>query len=84
LFSQIVLAGGSTLFPGFGDRLLGEVKRHPSAPKDTKIKISAPTERMYTTFVGGSILASLSTFKAMWVSRAEYMENGFRALAGGK
>ena len=26
LFGQVVLSGGSTLFPGFGDRLLNEVK----------------------------------------------------------
>jgi len=25
LFGQVVLSGGSTLFPGFGDRLLNEV-----------------------------------------------------------
>lgn len=38
LYSNIVLSGGSTLFPGFGDRLLHEVKR--LAPKEVKIKIS--------------------------------------------
>ncbi|RXM94157.1 Beta-centractin [Acipenser ruthenus] len=36
LFSNIVLSGGSTLFKGFGDRLLSEVKK--LAPKDVKIK----------------------------------------------
>ncbi|KAI9993912.1 hypothetical protein PInf_016434 [Phytophthora infestans] len=34
LFSQIILSGGSTLFPGFGDRLLAEVrKKHPRTLK---------------------------------------------------
>ena len=62
LYSNIVLSGGSTLCKGFGDRLLLEVKK--LAPnKDTKIKISAPPERKYSTWIGGSILASLSTFK---------------------
>lgn len=37
LFSSIVLSGGSTMFPGFGDRLLYEVKS--LAPKDIKIKV---------------------------------------------
>jgi actin-related protein len=27
-------------------------------------------------WVGGSILASLSTFQSMWVSRDEYLEQG--------
>ncbi|NWH81222.1 ACTZ protein, partial [Piaya cayana] len=78
LFSNIVLSGGSTLFKGFGDRLLSEVKK--LAPKDVKIRISAPQERLYSTWIGGSILASLDTFKKMWVSKKEYEEDGARAI----
>lgn len=78
LFSSIVLSGGSTLFKGFGDRLLNEVKK--LAPKDIKIRISAPQERLYSTWIGGSILASLSTFKKMWVSKREYNEEGVKAI----
>lgn len=37
LCSQIVLAGGSTMFPGFGDRLLRDLKH--SLPANTKIRI---------------------------------------------
>lgn len=74
LYSNIVLSGGSTLFPGFGDRLLHEVKR--LAPKEVKIKISAPPERKYSTWIGGSILASLDTFRKMWISHDEYDEDG--------
>jgi len=46
---------------GFGDRLLNEVKK--LALKDVKIKIYAPPERKYSTWIGGSILAGLNTFK---------------------
>lgn len=65
LYSNIVLSGGSTLCKGFGDRLLLEVKK--LALKDIKIKISAPPERKYSTWIGGSILASLSTFKKVCI-----------------
>ncbi|XP_071479948.1 alpha-centractin [Diadema setosum] len=78
LFSNIVLSGGSTLFKGFGDRLLSEVKK--LAPKDVKIRISAPQERLYSTWIGGSILASLDTFKKMWISKKEYDDEGVRAV----
>eukprot|EP01068_Selenidium_serpulae_P009602 Selendium_serpulae@DN5272_c0_g2_i1.p1 len=71
-YSQIVLSGGSTLFAGFGDRLLNEVRK--LAPKDIKIRISAPPDRKMSTWLGGSILASLATFKKMWVSKQEYEE----------
>jgi centractin len=74
LFSQIVVAGGSTLIPGFGDRLLREARIR--SPSHTRIRISAPPERVHSCYVGGSILASLATFKNMWVSREEYEERG--------
>ncbi|TFL06571.1 actin-like protein [Pterulicium gracile] len=73
LFSNIVLSGGSTLCKGFGDRLLTEVKK--LSLKEVKIKIYAPPERKYSTWIGGSILASLTTFKKMWVSAEEYQED---------
>ncbi|KAI0002086.1 actin-related protein [Russula vinacea] len=62
LYSNIVLSGGprSAL-----------VKRM----KDGKIKIYAPPERKYSTWIGGSILAGLNTFKKMWVSAEEYQED---------
>ena len=80
LFSQIVLSGGSTLFNGFGDRLLHELRRHPTSPRETKIRIAAPPERLFSTWIGGSILASLATFKSMWITKEDYQENGARVL----
>ncbi|KAK2817306.1 hypothetical protein Q5P01_025497 [Channa striata] len=41
-----------------------------------KIKIIAPPERKYSVWIGGSILASLSTFQQMWISKQEYDESG--------
>ena len=63
---------------GFGDRLLSELRR-PS-PKDTKIRISAPQERLYSTWIGGSILASLDNFKRIWVTKKEWEQEGARVL----
>jgi centractin len=80
LFTQIVVAGGNTQFTGFCDRLLQEVRKHPLSPKETKIRIAAPPDRIYTTWIGGSILASLSTFKNMWIQKSDYLEQGNRIL----
>uniref|UniRef100_A0A1I8FBL7 Actin n=1 Tax=Macrostomum lignano TaxID=282301 RepID=A0A1I8FBL7_9PLAT len=68
----------TTLFRGFGDRLLAELKR--LVPKDNRLKISAPQERLYSTWIGGSILAALDTFRRMWVSKKEYDEEGARSI----
>lgn len=34
----------------------------------------APPEHKYSVWIGGSILASLSTFKQMWISKQWYNE----------
>ncbi|MEE6497776.1 hypothetical protein FKM82_002844 [Ascaphus truei] len=46
------------------------------APSTMKINIIAPPERKYSVWIGGSILASLSSFQQMWISKQEYDESG--------
>ena len=74
LYANTVLSGGSTMFPGLADRLQKEISQ--LAPNSMKIKIIAPPERKYSVWIGGSILASLSTFQQMWISKQEYDESG--------
>jgi actin-related protein len=74
LYSNIVMSGGSTMFPGIADRMKKEVTA--LAPNSMSIKIVAPPERKYSVWIGGSILASLSTFEDMWITKAEYDESG--------
>merc|ERR1712054_386009 len=74
LFSNIVLSGGTTMYPGIGERMSKELSA--LAPSTIKIKVVASAECKYSVWMGGSILASLSTFQQMWVSKAEYDEAG--------
>jgi actin len=74
LYSNVVMSGGSTMFPGIADRMQKELTA--LAPPTMKIKIVAPPERKYSVWIGGSILASLSTFGQMWISKEEYDEAG--------
>jgi actin beta/gamma 1 len=67
LYSNIVMSGGTTMYPGIADRMQKEITA--LAPSSMKIKIVAPPERKYSVWIGGSILASLSTFQQMWVSK---------------
>ena len=57
LFNNIVLSGGTTMFPGIGDRMQKELTA--LAPSSMRIKIIAPPERKYSVWIGESILASL-------------------------
>ncbi|CAB1322733.1 unnamed protein product [Coregonus sp. 'balchen'] len=74
LYANNVLSGGTTMYPGIGDRMQKEITA--LAPSTMKIKMIAPPERKYSVWIGGSILASLSTFQAMWISKDEYEEAG--------
>ena len=80
LYESVVLAGGSTLFPGFGERLVKDLR---SKLPDTTIRVRAPPERALSCWIGGSILASLATFKSMWVLRSEYDEHGASVFSRG-
>ncbi|XP_069912828.1 beta-actin-like protein 2 [Oryctolagus cuniculus] len=74
LYANTVLSGGSTMYPGIADRMQKEIMT--LAPSTMKVKIIAPPERKYSVWIGGSILASLSTFQQMWISKQEYDEAG--------
>jgi len=74
LYENVVMSGGSTMFEGIDKRLEKELQA--LAPSTMQIKITAPPERKYSVFIGGSILSSLSTFETMWISKEEYDESG--------
>ena len=74
LYGNIVMSGGTTMYAGISDRMQKEITA--LAPSSMKVKIVAPPERKYSVWIGGSILASLSTFQQMWISKQEYDESG--------
>lgn len=74
LYGNVVMSGGTTMFEGIAERVTKELTT--LAPASMKIKVVAPPERKYSVWIGGSILASLSTFQQMWISKDEYEESG--------
>ena len=72
LYNEIVLSGGNTMFEGFPERFVKELKR--SIPSEVKSRVMAPTRRDTMCWEGGSILAGLTSFKNMWITKAEYQE----------
>eukprot|EP00658_Telonema_sp_P-2_P018494 TRINITY_DN17260_c0_g1_i1.p1 TRINITY_DN17260_c0_g1~~TRINITY_DN17260_c0_g1_i1.p1 ORF type:complete len:375 (+),score=80.10 TRINITY_DN17260_c0_g1_i1:33-1157(+) len=78
LYQSILLAGGTTLFQGFQNRLATEVQRF--APEQVRAKVMAPNERMFSAWIGGSILGSLTTFRQMWIDASEYHELGLSLI----
>eukprot|EP00877_Chromochloris_zofingiensis_P009880 jgi/Chrzof1/5145/Cz15g13070.t1 len=77
MYNGVVLSGGTSLFTGLRDRL--EKDLFDLAPQGTKVKVTSPvnpTERRFSVWIGGSILASLGSFQQMWMSKQEFEEHG--------
>ena len=74
MWTNTVLSGGTTMYQGIADRMQKELTA--LAPPTMKIKVIASPERKFAAWTGGSIFASLSTFKQMWISNQEYDEYG--------
>jgi centractin len=78
LLGSVVLSGGATCTRGFGARLLADVRR--LSPSDARIRVFAAPERPLLPWIGGSILASLSTFRKLCCTKEAWMEEGPNAL----
>ncbi len=76
LYQNIVLSGGTTLFAGLPERLTKEVQKLAPQSFSSKVKVIAVPERKYSTWIGGSILSSISTFSSMWITKEEYQDAG--------
>ncbi|XP_048471015.1 actin-like isoform X2 [Rhincodon typus] len=74
LHSNVLLSGGSTLFPGLDERLLKELQF--LVPTGVPVKVIAPPERKYSVWIGASILTCLTSFQEMWITACEYLEMG--------
>lgn len=77
LYDNIFLAGGNTLFSGFPERLKSMIDE---GLPGTEVRITAPLDREYSTWIGGSVLASSSYFQRVCIDSAEYGEKGAAAI----
>ncbi|XP_008825787.1 actin, muscle-like [Nannospalax galili] len=69
LYDNTVLSSGTTMYPSIADSMQKEITA--LALSMMKIKIIVPPEHKYSMWIDGSILASLSIFQQMWISKQE-------------
>ncbi|PIA34573.1 hypothetical protein AQUCO_03700099v1 [Aquilegia coerulea] len=77
LFSSILLSGGTASMQQLKERLEKDLLEE--SPQAARVKVLASgnaTERRFSVWIGGSILASLGSFQQLWFSKAEYEEHG--------
>jgi actin-related protein len=74
LCANIVLSGGTTMIPGFAERIEKEIRS--LAPQETAIHVVANPRRMYAAWIGGSVLVSRDCFPEMLITGGEYVDVG--------
>jgi len=78
LYNNVILSGGNTMFPGATERASRELQS--LIPSSTKISVVGPPERQFLPWIGGSILSSLTTFQAMWITKSDFQEHGTQII----
>ncbi|XP_051510649.1 uncharacterized protein LOC127415779 [Myxocyprinus asiaticus] len=76
LVGNIVLSGGNTLLSGLPERLQKEMRNMAPANLTECVRVTSPSDRDFSVWCGGAVMANLPTFSSTWISAEEYEEFG--------
>lgn len=72
LIRSLVVAGGTSMLPGFAPRLKTELSSLLPGEMARQIDVCVDSQRKYAAWIGGSMFASLSTFDQVAITRQEF------------
>lgn len=77
LLSNVVLSGGSTMFPNFGERLAHELRSSAPATARQDIRVVQQRGQRYAVWSGAQVFASLRNMQEVqWMTIEDYDEYG--------
>jgi len=74
LVRSLVVSGGTSMLPGLSSRIATELSGVISADLQRQLEVVVDSQRKHGSWVGGSMLASLSTFDQLTITRSEFEE----------
>jgi actin len=77
MFNNIILGGGNTMIKNFPERLKKEMSKKID---DSYVKINAQPERLYSAWIGASVVCSIGNFQNMWISKNDFEEVGHNII----
>lgn len=80
LLKNIYVFGGCSMITRFDQRLSYEAKKLLSAKAAATFNVIALPERKYSEWIGLSVLASMSSFQAQWITKAQFDEYGIEIV----
>lgn len=77
LLSNVVLSGGSTMFPGFLERLSKDLRGYAPTASQANIRVVQSKEQNYAVWNGAQVFASLRSMQEeQWMTIEDYDEYG--------
>ena len=78
MLNNIVLSGGTTMMPGFPQRIKSTLFQHMDADStfSSSSNIIAEGNRDISTWIGASMVASMSSFEKVFIRKEDYYEGG--------
>jgi actin-related protein len=82
MLNNIVLSGGTTMMPGFSNRINLQLKDALNRENISysSYKVIAEGNRNISSWIGASMISSMSSFNNVFITREEYNENGENKL----
>lgn len=80
LLDNLIYSGGTSMLPNIGKRTTNDLL---AKPVNCRVKVMCPPERGYSVWIGGSVLASLSTFEKAWVTPDRVNRDGIERVVAG-
>jgi len=81
LLSNIVLSGGSTMFPGFSERVVKELRNFAPTASQANIRIVQSKDQKNAVWTGAQVFASLRSMQEdQWMTIEDYDEYGAASI----
>lgn len=80
LYKNICLSGGTSMFKGLPERFTKELKALVPESMKQELKIITKLDRQSLAWLGGSIIASVSSFELIRITQSEYKEKGVNVV----
>jgi len=79
LFENVVCSGGNSMMKGFDERLSKEIEAGRGAQamaQGWSTRVFGLVDRTLSSWIGGSIMASLSHMEQLWMDKEQWLEHG--------
>jgi len=77
LLSNVILSGGSTMFPGYTERLTRELRSYAPTASQASIRVVQSKDHKYAVWCGAQVFASLRDMQEdQWMTFEDYDEYG--------